>query len=268
MKFTTPIFLLFLSIIVSCSRDCEKVDSTYENGMKKIVLTYSDCSDTTSYSRASYYSNGQIASVGEIKDGLKNGDFQSWNNAGVQTADWHMLNDVEHGNVECWHDNGVKSKEVTIEHGVENGLQKMWSENGSLLSIGKFNYGNKVGVWKFSDENGGWKIRTYINNELNGYTNEHNVDSSGITVIVIGQYKDGLEFGTWKWFDVDSVLTQTAIYINGEATGEIVEYYKTGEIKLEGDLINGRYEGLVTYFHESGELNRVENYKNGELIKN
>jgi len=268
MKETVLLILTILTLFSSCTQDCEKVESQHDNGNKKNVYYYPDCSDTTIYKKTYYYDNGQIGSEGFVSDGIKEGIFKSWNKDGIQTAEWHMKNGVEHGHVKCWYDNGVKSKETILKQGKEDGLEKTWFENGDLASIGEYENGGQVGTWKYFEENGAWKIRNYKDKKLNGFTTEHLIDSTGKVTIVVGQYENGVEIGMWKWFDKDSTLTQTAIYKNGEATGEIIEYYSDGAIKLKGYLIDGRYDGQVKYFDRDGNLTKIEEYKKGELKNN
>ena len=263
--------LIIMSVLVtlnSCNQECEEIVSKHDNGKAEVLHKYPDCSDSTTYQRDFYFDNGQLGSSGFMKKGKKDGLFKSWNKEGVQTAEWHMKQGVEHGHVQCWYDNGTKSKETNLNEGKVHGFERTWLKNGDLASIGEYSNGKQIGTWKYFEETGTWKIRNYQDGELHGLTNEHLIDSIGKVTIVIGQYENDTEVGMWKWFDKDSTLTQTAIFDNGKATGEIIEYHQDGSIKLKGNLIDGRYDGEVKYFDKNGNLIKTEIYEEGDLKNN
>tara|TARA_Y100000589_G_scaffold216729_1_gene204405 strand:+ start:327 stop:557 length:231 start_codon:yes stop_codon:yes gene_type:complete len=42
------------------------------------------------------------------------------------------------------------------------------------------------------------------------------------------------------------------------------EYYETGQLKVEGNLVNGKKTGIWKYYHENGQLWYETPYKNGK----
>ncbi len=197
-----------------------------------VVHIYSNCSDTNSYSRHTFYENGQIESQGYYYNNQQEGKFKSWFDNGQLEADWEMKNGKECGNVKCWYKNGQKKKEVSIENGVVNGLQLTWYENGQKESEGRFVNGKRNGLWKYWFENGEYRERNYINDTLNGKTMEILSDKRK----VFGQYKSGKEFGLWVWNDSIGNLEQTALFRNGVYDSIANAYYPDGRIKRETNI--------------------------------
>lgn len=258
--------IAFVFTFQSCKQECRVVQSAYNNGKEQVVFIYPDCKDTTYFKRHYYYENGQLSSEGFYRNGEKEGKFKSWAENGNQTADWEVLNGKEHGFIQCWYDNGQKKRECICDRGIENGPLKEWHENGMLATSGMVRNNKWEGTWYLGDENGSWKIRTYKNDTLQGYTHEHLIDS-GEVILVDGQYEAGKETGLWKWFDVDSVLYTTRIYKDGQLTGERIDYYEDGKIKCKGNLLDGEYDGTVYYYNEQGLLEKTQTYKTGKLLR-
>lgn len=239
--------------------------STYEDGTPQEVYSYNDCGDTLNFLWKKFHKNGQLSFEGEYKNGRQEGYCKTWSESGHQTAYWEMLEGKEHGFIECWYDDGVKKKEVTLNRGVENGPLTEWDESGRKIVTGNYVNGMREGSWWFSDREGSWRIMDFINDTLSGPTHEHILDSTGLT-IVLGQYESDKETGLWKWFDEDSILYQTVVYIRGEYNGEHIEYHPDGTIKSTVMMDEGYYEGEKKYYNEHGKLTKTELYINSELI--
>ncbi|RTQ49982.1 hypothetical protein EJV47_10080 [Hymenobacter gummosus] len=252
-------------LLANCQRECRVVKETYANQQEKVVLLYPDCDNQAHYKQQFFYPNGRLASEGIHENGPQAGRFRSWAENGQQTAAWSVLDGKEHGFIQCWYENGHRKKTGTLNRGVAHGLQRTWYENGRPESAGRLVQGQQEGPWRFWDEDGGWKIRTYRHDVPHGPTTEHLVDSATVT-LVSGQYANGKEDGLWQWFDQDSVLYESATYVNGQATGEYREYHANGRVKARGWLVKGLLEGKTTYFdHQGGRLNTVT-YRHGNRI--
>jgi hypothetical protein len=69
--------LCFLALFIACKTQSSKKYYLNSNQLKE-ERVYDHRGDTTSYSFASYYSNGQLLSKGHIKDGKRNGLWEEW----------------------------------------------------------------------------------------------------------------------------------------------------------------------------------------------
>ena len=90
--------------------------------------------------KKSYYFNGNICSIGLIKNLKENGFW------------------------EYWHSNGIKAREGEFIDGKPNSTHKYWYENGQLRGIGNWKNGIYHGTWEMYNENGKDKtIQIYEN---------------------------------------------------------------------------------------------------------
>ncbi|MCC6570713.1 MAG: hypothetical protein IT274_03730 [Chitinophagales bacterium] len=267
------IFILTLSILFSCGQtETKKVVSTYQNGKPEIVIYYPDIDDTLTYRKEVFYESGERSYIGYILNGTKDGIWTWWYENGnkkdqCKYEDGYYVDTVYH-----WYESG-KLKQIEIVEGRKvrtdgccycNGTIIRYYENGKINEKFTSLDDKFQGEYESYDEDGSWKMRTYRNDTLHGPTTEYIIDS-GKVIIIVGQYANGNETGLWKWLDKDSVLYQTAIYDNGVCNGEYLKYYTTGQIKEKATMINGDYEGELTYFDEKGIVTKVELYKNGIL---
>ena len=80
-----------------------------------------------------------------------------------------------------------------------------------------------------------------------------------------GQFKDGKEFGVFKFYDITTsrkpIITKT-FYENSDSL--FVQFYRlNGNLKTEGVLNERKRVGLWKYFYNNGAVMSQENYKNG-----
>ena len=55
-------------------------------------------------------------------------------------------------------------------------------------------------------------------------------------------------------------------YKDGKSDGNLEEYSFGGQLRLKGNHINGKREGLWEWFNENGSYFKTETYKDGEKI--
>jgi len=63
-------------------------------------------------------------------------------------------------------------------------------------------------------------------------------------------------------FKATTIRTQ-GNYINGKQEGKVTWWYENGQKALEGNYINGEPDGTWTLWDEDGTIKKVENYQNG-----
>ena len=80
-----------------------------------------------------------------------------------------------------------------------------------------------------------------------------------------GQFKDGKEFGVFKFYDITTSRKPVIIkkfYENSDSL--FVQFYRlNGNLKTEGVLNERKRVGLWKYFYKNGAVMSKENYKNG-----
>lgn len=100
--------------------------------------------------------------------------------------------------------------------------------------------GLRIGVWKKYHKNG--KLR------------------------YIGQFKNGKEIGTFKFYDNHYDTPQiTKEYIPNSDVAIVKFYNSSGKLKTQGKMIGKKRDGKWTYFYPNGRLFSKEFYKNGKL---
>jgi antitoxin component YwqK of YwqJK toxin-antitoxin module len=252
-------------LLLSCKQPVEKVVERFEDGSPMIILTYEDKNDTLNYQKKVLYNSGKLDYLGQFVDGEKSGTWIWWYENGNKKDQCKYAEGLYIDTVYHWYESG-QLKQIEIPSEVHdsstcnpcNGTVIQYFENGKIKAkLIRDNFtdnGLSISRKTVFDENGGWSIATYRNDSLNGETLEHNVDSTGKVIIVVGQYKDNKETGLWQWFNKDSVLYQSVYYEDGITSGLRKTYYPNGKVESEGSLKNGKYQGLVIYYDEQGKI--------------
>ena len=122
------LFILLLIIICSCNRTNEEIVKTYESGKPMLVKTLNR--QGVAIRETHYYESGQVYMQGSLKDGLREGDWQSF------------------------HPDGRTQSVGTYINGLREGYGAAYYENGNLLYEGYYHEGKECGTWKFYDEIG------------------------------------------------------------------------------------------------------------------
>jgi len=269
------IFPLFISGLWfgGCVREFQEIVETYEDGTPKIILTFRGRKDSLNYHQLVLYPSGKADHAGQIVNGKKSGTWTWWHENGNRKAQCKFEGGRYVDTIFHWYENGqVQQVEVLPASGIRDGeccsgtTTRYW-ENGKVkeqyMSMNRLLHG----TYKRYYENGGWSISTYRNDSLEGPTLQHNVDSSGMVTIVVGQYRQNREVGYWQWFNKDSVLRRSVQFEDGTSPCLIKTYYPNGKTESEGTLINGKYEGYVTYYDDQGNLLGKGYFRNGNPVK-
>ena len=88
---------------------------------------------------------------------------------------------------------------------------------------------------------------------------------SGDTLIWENYNSKGVRDGNWIGYVDDSFVKGN--YKDGEKNGEWTSYHENGQMMLEGNTKDGKSMGKWTYYNEDGSIKKVEEYKNGKLIR-
>jgi antitoxin component YwqK of YwqJK toxin-antitoxin module len=193
-----------------------------------------------------YYDNGAIASMIQFNQGVKNGPFTDY------------------------HENGKKKREGTYEADSFEGKLKQWFENGTLEIEGQYQKGQQFGTWYYYEMNGTLKMAVLYKNGTE----------------VKRQYQEG----TYTDYYDSGIPKCEYTWENGKRTGPFVEWYDQGQFvqvegtkedmevgimmreklegqrkKCEGDYIDDKLEGNITYYDEKGNITKIEVWSDGVL---
>ena len=178
-----------------------------------------------------------------FKDGIPNG---SW-----KTYKYNKLAE------ECMYDNGIL-----------NGPSKEYYPDGSVKSSRTFVKGKPDG--KFLQYGANGKVESEVNYK-NGVQDgpEIRYDSDG-NVRSQSNYAAGKASGK----EVKNISSNTGDYVQtatynkeGKYDGEYSEIFTNGKVKVKGQYINGKKNGVWEYGKKDGQKLRTEEYANDEKIK-
>ncbi|MCK5855964.1 MAG: hypothetical protein KAG64_00650 [Bacteroidales bacterium] len=131
--------LLLLLLAVSCGVNKQKQD---EDALYREVIFYYDDSITErvvwEYPEGNdsvilvshFYKNSQLQMQGNISGGVRNGEWNAWDDQGRKLSTGNYID------------------------GIENGLWTVWFPNGQKRYEGLFKDGKRQGLWVFFDDKG------------------------------------------------------------------------------------------------------------------
>lgn len=85
-----------------------------------------------------YFQNGQKKEERAYLNGLKHGQWTTWNQEGIKTAEAEYFNDEKHGKWFIYDADGTKRYAMRYDRGKKVGIWYMWDENGKLISEKEF----------------------------------------------------------------------------------------------------------------------------------
>ena len=175
--------------------------------------------------------------------------------------------DMKDKNSDGIHETFYPSSKIHEKYDMVNcdihGSYGAWYENGKLKAEGKYQFNKKEGQWRYWESDGSGYIINYREGNRSGQAIEYYGDTSEVKVGK-GMYENDKEAGRWYFFDKDSSLLYECDYVNDLRTGKYIGYHKNGRIRVTGNEINDKWEGIVKRYDTIGKLTQIELYKNGE----
>lgn len=217
--------------------------------------------------------NGTLLSDEVYQDSLLNGNCKYYSPNGNLLKDENYLRGIKEGPFVEYFDNGKIMKKGTYANGKMHGEYQSWYANGSPECKGAYANGHPDGNWYCNDFDGSPKVSI--------------------------QYKKGKEVkrryenGTFKeYYENGEIPKDEYTYNNGKKNGPFIEWYDKGryeqvpasdedrkigifirqklvgtQIKVKGNYLNDKLDGEIFYYRLNGTLEKVEEWKGGELIK-
>jgi antitoxin component YwqK of YwqJK toxin-antitoxin module len=133
-----------------------------------------------------------------------------------------------------------------IKHSASNNRSEAfyYHENTNLMSYGIFRDLKKDSIWLNFTESGKLSnAESYKNDLLNGKK----------TIYFVSEIESGKS----------PLVSATCMYAEGKANGEYIEYFNDGNIKLKGNYLLDKKNGIWESNHSNGKRMAQERYKNG-----
>lgn len=148
------------------------------------------------------------------------------------------------------------------------GSWKCYHKNGELKWSSTFKDGEEHGTVECYYENGTWKKTNVKHGILEGKTIEYNYDSMvNEFYYVEGEYVNGKETGKWiNKYENHSIMGFTN-YVSGVREGDFEQFHKNGKISVKGRFENDEIQDSLYIYDDSSELERIELFDNGKLIR-
>jgi hypothetical protein len=129
MKNITPFLLLSVAVFIfSCNDTTEKIIQRWPSGEKKVTYTIfvGDTINLLDVSYKAYYPNGEVFKVGQIRNGLEEGEWSYYYQSGKLKSKGQFSEGRINGDFEAYYESGE------IE-------QKGKYSNGQLINLSLFN---------------------------------------------------------------------------------------------------------------------------------
>jgi antitoxin component YwqK of YwqJK toxin-antitoxin module len=166
-----------------------------------------------------------------------------------------------------YHFNGKPSEEFTIKDGNLHGTRRVWFANGQLADIKNFDNGAYIDTCRQYFENGNIKTEDAWDHDTLLYYCEYEY------------YKDGKKKAKrYLEFDRDSLVicpflkaktNMPSIDFDVNLTikdmknhGRYIEYFRSGNIWMEIEMVNHKYEGKFNQYNEEKKLIYTGTYHN------
>jgi antitoxin component YwqK of YwqJK toxin-antitoxin module len=225
---------------------------------------------------------------------VRDGEWEFFNEEGVLKSRESYQMGLKQGPSIDYFDTGKVLKEVIFEDDKENGPWTEYYDNGRVRGKGAYKQGELDGKFELFRPGGTPIVKgEYTNGLKNGIWINFNEDGS---IRITTKYENGAEVSTRRengeftdYYD-SGIPSATYNYEDGVKNGPFTEYYDQGEwvkvpmdepqpgggiqykeklsgtqVQREGDYLDGKLEGPVTYYNEDGRIMKTEYYVEGEL---
>ncbi len=148
---------------------------------------------------------------------------------------------------------------TTIYHGEF----KEFSSNGRPLIAGTYDKGKRVGDWSFWFQNGQLAhTEHYVAGKLDGSWTVFNEDGTKSQDVC---YRNNKKNGTWVQYDTKGSkrILQTELR-DGIKNGLQIEWYPSGQKKIEANFVDDKFDGLRTEYFENGKKKLETEYRRGQ----
>ena len=234
--------------------ELSSVEDTYKNK----ILDFKKISGNNPIFAANYWvitkeSSGSFYCLEEFKDYIEASDLKNYIFNEIQDSNTFIPEpepEIEEIEEKEYYENGNLKYEGLTRLGLRVKEWKFYYENGKLQFIGDYKYGEQDGIWKIFYENGNIKnIANYDYGKLVGLVRNYEEDGKFSSTTY---YEEGSNLTKWQFF-----------YKDGKSIEKEGTAYDMGEEAEKRWIIDGEWK----YYNETGKLQKIETYENGEIIR-
>jgi len=223
-----------------------------------ILLAQSDSLNTKLVYNKFTYVNGKIASEGYLKNDKPTGFWKSYYQTGVLKSEGKWKNNKLDSIWIFYNQLGDTIEKINYFLGKKNGYHYSYFKNrkfkNKIFSKELYLNGKKNDKSVFYYSNGSIKnVIPYENNKKQGIGYEYSIDKNIITI--------------FRYRGNELIESESINRYNNESqkNGVWKEFYSNGILKDEKNYLNGKLDGYLKLYNDSGKLIEVLKYKNGEV---
>lgn len=194
-----------------------------------------------------YYDTGKVLRVETFENGKQEGKFTEYYENGRVRAIRNYRNGTFHGEMKIFAADGTSILQGTYENGRQHGIWIEFNDSGKIKMTTKYNQGEVVATRR---ENG-----EFTDYHPNGIPKSHYTYENGKKN---GPFSVWFEQGEWVREPMDAPMPGGGIQFKEKLIGT--------QVQCEGDYLDDKLEGIVTWYNERGRVMKIEEYVNGELI--
>ena len=157
----------------------------------------------------------------------------------------------------------VKTMEIEMKRGKKNGklIKRYFDNNIELIAFYKNDLVEGVETHYYRNGNRAMEVY-YTKGVKNGTATTWYYNGM---LKETGTYVNDLFDGAWENFDERGLLIGEGSFVKG--TGKRSIYDALGRLQYETNYVNNKKDGLETYFHPSGEIEKTFLYKEDKIIE-
>lgn len=183
------------------------------------------------------------------KKGLLNGYSITYFENGKKDESMYYLNGKLHGEYFSYYDNGEVFMEGFYSHGKEVGEWKKYHPNGELQRTMYYDKGERIGHDLYYDLNG---VKTSDYETKGGMIYKTRIfDTSGKIVCAI---KTPAGSGDYNLKNTEGNKYIEGELVNGEYNGERKKFYPNGQLKEVSQMVFGKIHGAFKSFYPNGQV--------------
>lgn len=214
-----------------------------------VVLAEENYTDSILHGPAKYfYQSGKLIGVYPFVMGVRNGPCTEYYESGKKMRECTYLADVYDGQYTSWNENGTKDMEGKYIKGVKDGAWRYYTNKGLVETSVQYDKGKEV-------------KKKYHNGTFKSYYD------SGIPKDEYTYSNDLLDGPFTEWYDIGNFVQIPTSKEDQQIGVMYREKLEGTQVKRQGDYADGKLEGEVIYYLETGRVEKVEVYEDGILVE-
>ncbi|USW03722.1 hypothetical protein KUA23_13940 [Pseudomonas pergaminensis] len=156
--------------------------------------------------------------------------------------------------------------DVGASEGLRDGKIACRSNSGLVRLEGEFNKGLASGKWTIYDSKGRLSLSAAFNDgKFDGRLEIYNPSGQG--KLLSQGYKKGTLDGTDDRWQGNGTQVFSTVWNNGKENGLHREWWDYGKLKMEVTFIDGKQDGLATFFNDDNSVSRTVAPFQGEYAR-